>query len=163
MFIAPLLSGIILTFAFPGWNSNLAVWLWLLPLLAVLWPWKNAEGVKVRPFWRGYLAGLAFFLINLKWVHHSARVRLGAATDDSWAGLLPELAGFGALVGLSGYCAVYFGLWAWFTHRFARPHVTTLTQDAWWPSTLHSLACSFLAASAWVACEWLRSTTVFTG
>ncbi|WP_395731189.1 apolipoprotein N-acyltransferase [Prosthecobacter sp.] len=163
MFIAPLLSGIILTFAFPGWNSNLAVWLWLLPLLAVLWSWKNAEGVKVRPFWRGYLAGLAFFLINLKWVHHSARVRLGNAIDDSWSGLLPELAGFGALVGLAGYCAVYFGLWAWFTHRFARPNVTTLTKDAWWPSTLHSLTCSFLAASAWVACEWLRSTTVFTG
>lgn len=163
MLIAPLLSGIILTFAFPGWNSNLAVWLWLLPLLAVLWPWKDAEYVKVRPFWRGYLAGLAFFLINLRWVHHSARVRLGGATDNSWVGLLPELAGWGALIGLAGYCAVYFGLWAWFTHRFARPNITTLTKDAWWPSTLHSLACSFLAASAWVACEWLRSTTVFTG
>ena len=163
MLIAPLLSGIILTFAFPRWNSDLAVWLWLLPLLAVLWPWKNPEHVKVRPFWRGYLAGLAFFLVNLKWVHHSARVRLGNAYDDSWAGLLPELTGWGALIGLAGYCAVYFGLWAWFTHRFARPNVTTLTKDAWWPSTLHSLACSFLAAAAWVACEWLRSTTVFTG
>lgn len=163
LLIAPLLSGLILTFAFPGWNSNLAVWLWLLPLLAVLWPWKNAEGVKVKPFWRGYLAGLAFFLVNLKWVHHSARVRLGGATDDAWVGLLPELAGWGALIGLSGYCAVYFGIWAWFTHRFARPNVTTLTKDAWWPSTLHSLLCSFLAAAAWVGCEWLRSTTVFTG
>ena len=163
MLFAPLLSGILLTFAFPGWNSNLAVWLWLLPLLAVLWPWKDAEGLKVRPFWRGYLAGLAFFLVNLKWVHHSARVRLGSAIDNSWSGLLPELTGLGALIGLAGYCAVYFGLWAWFTHRFARPNVTTLTQEAWWPSTLHSLACSFLAAAAWVACEWLRSTTVFTG
>ncbi len=163
MLIAPLLSGVILTFAFPRWNSNLAVWLWLLPLLAVLWPWKNVDGVKMRPFWRGYLAGLVFFLINLKWVHHSARVRLGNAYDNSWAGLLPELAGWGALVGLSAYCAVYFGLWAWFTHRFARPNVTTLTKSAWWPSTLHSLACAFLAAAAWVACEWLRSTTVFTG
>jgi apolipoprotein N-acyltransferase len=163
MFIAPLLSGGILMFAFPGWNSNLAVWLWLFPLLAVLWPWKDLEGVKVRPFWRGYLAGLAFFLPNLKWVHHSARVRLGAAMDDSWVGLMPELAGLGALIGLAGYCAVYFGLWAWFTHRFARPNITTLTKDAWWPSALHSLVCSFLAAAAWVACEWLRSTTVFTG
>ena len=163
MLLAPLLSGIILTFAFPGWNSDLAVWLWLLPLLAVLWPWKDAEGIKVRPFWRGYLAGLAFFLVNLKWVHHSARVRLGNAYDNSWSGLLPELTGWGALLGLAGYCAVYFGLWAWFTHRFARPNVNTLTKDAWWPSTLHSLACAFLAAAAWVACEWLRSTTVFTG
>ena len=163
MLIAPLLSGVVLMFAFPPWSSNLAVWLWLFPLLAVLWPWKHAEGVKVRPFWRGYLAGLAFFLPNLKWVHHSARVRMGNAIDDSWVGLGPELLGWGALIGLAGYCAVYFGLWAWFTHRFARPKVTTLTQDTWWPSTLHSLACSFLAASAWVATEWLRSTTVFTG
>ncbi len=163
MFIAPLLSGVILMFAFPRWNSNLAVWLWLFPLLAVLWPWQNVEGVKVRPFWRGYLAGLAFFLPNLSWVHHSARVRMGGAIDHSWVGLGPELLGWGALIGLSGYCAVYFGLWAWFTHRFARPNITTLTKDAWWPSTLHSLVCSFLAASAWVATEWLRSTTVFTG
>ena len=163
MFIAPLLSGLILMFAFPRWDSNLAVWLWLFPLLAVLWPWKAFEGIKVRPFWRGYLAGLAFFLPNLKWVHHSARVRLGAAVDASWVGLGPELLGWGALIGLSGYCAVYFGLWSWFTHRFAKPNVTTLTKDAWWPSTLHSLTCSFLAAAAWVACEWLRSTTVFTG
>ena len=163
MFIAPLLSGVILMFAFPGWNSNLAVWLWLFPLLAILWPWKKLEGVKVRPFWRGYLAGLAFFLPNLSWVHHSARVRLGNAIDDSWVGLGPEMLGWGALIGLSGYCAVYFGLWAWFTHRFAKPNMTTLTKDAWWPSTLHSLVCSFLAAAAWVACEWLRSTTVFTG
>jgi len=163
MFIAPLLSGAILMFAFPRWNSNLAVWLWLFPLLAVLWPWKNADGVEVRPFRRGYLAGLAFFLPNLQWVHHSARVRLGGAVDNSWVGLGPELLGWGALIGLSGYCAVYFGLWAWFTHRFARPNVTTLTKDAWWSSVLHSLVCSFLAASAWVACEWLRSMTVFTG
>lgn len=163
MFVAPLLSGVILMFAFPRWDSDLAVWLWLFPLLAVLWPWKDAEGVKVRPFWRGYLAGLAFFIPNLSWVRHSSRVALGGAYDDAWVGWGPELMGLGAIIGLSGYCAIYFGLWAWFTHRFARPNVTTLTKDAWWPSTLHSLACAFLAAAAWVACEWLRSTTVFTG
>lgn len=162
LLLAPLLSGVILVFAFPGWNSNLAVWVWLFPLLSVLWAWRDAEGVKVRPFWRGYLAGLAFFLPNLWWVRHSSRV-IGGAYDDSWVGWGPELMGFGAVIGLSGYCAVYFGLWAWFTHRFVRPNVRTLTKDAWWPSVLHSLWCAFLAAAAWVACEWLRSTTVFTG
>jgi apolipoprotein N-acyltransferase len=162
MFLAPLLSGCILVFAFPGWNSNLAVWLWAFPLLAVLWPWRDAEGVKMRPFWRGYLAGLAFFLPNLWWVRHSSRV-IGGAVDNSWVGWGPELLGFGAAIGLSGYCAVYFGLWTWFTHRFARPNVTTLTKSTWQESMLHSLWCAFLAAAAWVACEWLRSTTVFTG
>ena len=163
LFLAPLLSGGILVFGFPSWNSNLAVWLWLFPLLAVIWAWRDVEGVKVRPFWRGYLAGLAFFIPNLFWVRHSSRVALSGAIDESWAGWGAEMMGMGAVIGLSGYCALYFGLWAWFTHRFARPNVTTLTKDAWWPSTLHSLVCAFLAAAAWVACEWLRSTTVFTG
>jgi len=162
MLIAPLLSGGILMFAFPRWDSGLAVWVWLFPLLAVLWPWRDAEGIKARPFWRGYLAGLAFFLPNLFWLRHSSRV-IGGAYDHAWVGWGPELMGFGAVIGLSGYCAVYFGLWAWFTHRFAKPNVITLTRDAWWPSALHSLTCSFLAAAAWVVCEWLRSTTVFTG
>ncbi len=39
----PLLSGGLLMFAFPGWNSQLAVWLWLFPLLAVLWPVKSSK------------------------------------------------------------------------------------------------------------------------
>lgn len=162
MFLAPLLSGGILVFAFPGWNSNLAVWLWAFPLLAVLWPWRDVEGVKARPFWRGYLSGLAFFLPNLWWVRHSSRV-IGGARDDSWVGWGSELLGFGAVIGLAGYCAVYFGLWAWFVHRFARPKMVTLTKDTWQASVVHSLKCAFLASAAWVACEWLRSTTVFTG
>ncbi len=160
--LAPLLSGVILVLAFPGWNSNLAVWVWIFPLLAVLWPWREVEHVKVRPFWRGYLAGLAFFLPNLYWVRHSSRV-IGGAVDDSWVGWGAELMGFGAVIGLSGYCALYFGLWAWFTHRFAQPRIKTLTKDTWQGSMLHSLVCAFLTAAAWVACEWLRSTTVFTG
>lgn len=162
MFAAPLCSGGILVFAFPAWNSGLAVWAWLFPLLSVLWAWRDVEGVKARPFLRGYLCGLAFFLPNLWWVRHSSRV-IGGAYDDSWVGWGPELMGFGAVIGLSGYCAVYFGLWAWFTHRFARPSVKALTQDTWQVSVTHSLWSAFLAAGAWVACEWLRSTTVFTG
>ena len=160
--LLPLISGGMLVFAFPGWNLPFAVWVWLFPLLAVLWPLKSSK-VHVSGFKRGYLAGLAFFLPNLWWIRHSARVMMGGARDESWAGLVPEMLGYGAVIGLSGYCAVYFGLWAWFVARFAKPNAITLTRDAWWPSTLHSLACSAMAASAWVACEWLRSTTVFTG
>ncbi|MBL9132410.1 MAG: apolipoprotein N-acyltransferase [Verrucomicrobiaceae bacterium] len=160
--LLPLLSGGILVFALPGWNSQIAVWLWMFPLLAVLWPVAGST-FQVSGFKLGYFAGLAFFLPNLWWVRHSSRVMLGGARDGSWAGWGAELLGFGAVIGLAGYCAVYFGLWAWFVARFARPHHTTLTRDAWWPSTQHSLVCSFLASAAWVACEWLRSTTVFTG
>lgn len=158
----PLLSGGLLAFAFPGWNSQLAVWVWLFPLLAVLWPVGSSK-FQVSGFKLGYVAGLGFFLPNLWWIRHSSRVMLGGARDASWAGWGPELLGFGAWMGLAAYCAVYFGLWGWFVARFARPHHATLTRDAWWPSTQHSLVCSFLAAGAWVGCEWLRSTTVFTG
>lgn len=158
----PLLSGGLLLFAFPGWNSQLAVWFWLFPLLSLLWPLKSSKS-KVSGFKLGYVTGLAFFLPNLWWIRHSSRVMLGGARDDSWSGWAPELLGLGAVIGLAGYCALYFGLWAWFVARFARPNHATLTRDAWWASTQHSLVCSFLAASAWVACEWLRSTTVFTG
>lgn len=154
----PLLSGATLVFAFPNWNQEWAVWFWLLPLLAVIWGPSELR----RPFWPGYFAGLAFFIPNLAWVRHSSRVMAGAV-DHSWIGLGPELMGFGALIGLSAYCAVYFGLWSWFVHRCARPDLRKLTQGTWQASTWESLRCALLAAAAWVACEWLRSTTVFTG
>lgn len=160
--LLPILSGGILVFAFPGWNAQIAVWLWLFPLLAVLWPVSGSK-FQVSSFKSGYVAGVAFFIPNLFWIRHSSRVMLGGARDDTWVGWGPELLGYAALIGLAGYCALYFGLWAWFVGRFARPRPITLTRDGWWQSTLHSLGCSFLAAGAWVACEWLRSTTVFTG
>jgi apolipoprotein N-acyltransferase len=152
------LSGATLVFAFPRWNQEWVVWLWLLPLLVVIWGAKEVR----RPFWPGYLAGLGFFIPNLAWVRHSSRVMAGAV-DHSWLGMGPELMGFGALIGLSGYCALYFGLWSWFAHRYARPDLKKLTQGTWQESTWESLRCALLAAGAWVACEWLRSTTVFTG
>lgn len=154
----PLLSGATLVFAFPNWNQEWAAWLGLLPLLVLIW----GPATIRRPFWPGYFAGLAFFIPNLAWVRHSSRVMAGAV-DHSWIGLGPELMGFGALIGLSAYCAVYFGLWTWFAHRCARPDLRKLTQGTWQVSTWESLRCALLAAAAWVACEWLRSTTVFTG
>lgn len=156
--LLPLLSGGLLMLAFPRWDQSWTVWFWSLPLLAVLW-----RGEKIRrPFVPGFLAGLAFFLPNLWWVRHSSRV-LAGATDHSWVGLGPELMGLGAVIGLSAFCSLYFGAWSWFVHRYARPDEQKLTQGSWQTSTWESLRCSLLAAAAWVACEWLRSTTVFTG
>lgn len=156
--LLPLLSGGLLTCAFPLWDQEWAVWLGLLPLLAVLWGGKK----DLSGFRAGFLAGLAFFIPNLTWVRHSSRV-LAGAVDDRWAGLGAELMGAGAVLGLGGYCALYFGLWAWFVRRHALPDVERLLRGSWQQSTLESLRCSLLAAGAWVACEWLRSTTVFTG
>ena len=154
-----LLSGGMLVFAFPRWDQEWVVWVWMWPLLAVIWAGDRLK----KPFWAGYLAGLAFFIPNLFWIRHSSRVLLGGAVDDRWAGFMPELTGLGAVIGLSGFCALYFGLWTWFVQRFARPDVQKLTQGNWQTSTWESLRCALLASGAWVACEWLRSTTVFTG
>lgn len=142
-------SGLILSLAYPNWNLELAVWLWLLPLLGVLWPSTHSSIVtRHSSFLPGYLAGLAFFIPNLWWLRHSSRV-LGPAfaVDHSWAGWSQETMGFCAVVGLAGYCALYFGLWAWFAARVARPRVD---------SALESLRSALLCAAAWTACEWLR-------
>ena len=145
--ITAIASGLILTFAYPNWNIELAVWLWLIPLLGALWPSPHSSLViRHSSFLAGYLAGLAFFIPNLWWLRHSSRVIAGAL-DHSWIGWGPELMGFGAVVGLAGYCALYFGLWAWFAARIAMPRDDSPRQ---------SLRSAFLCAAAWPACEWLR-------
>lgn len=152
--LAAAFSGAILVFAFPNWNIELAVWLWLMPLLAVLWgpAITHTPPSGPRPFLLGWLSGTAFFIPNLWWLRHSSRVIAGAV-DHSWIGWGPELMGAGAVAGLGGYCALYFGLWSWFAARIAR------ARD---DSSRESLRSALLCACAWPACEWLRGI-VFTG
>ena len=162
-FAFALVSGAALHFAFPPWNWEVLAWVGLLPLLALLWPLgveAAQRGVK-RPFLTGYLAGLAFFFLDVAWVRHSARVIHGAV-DHAWIGWGPELLGAAAVIGLAGYLSLYFGLWAWLVARLACPQVARLTGGSAMDSTLESLRCGLLAAAAWVACEWLRGW-VLTG
>lgn len=154
--LAAIASGLILTLAYPRWDFELAVWIWMLPLLAVLWGSNPASFGVRHPFLLGYLAGLAFFVPNLFWVRHSSRVIFGAL-DHRWIGWGPELLGLSAAVGLAGYCALYFGLWAWFA---ARAHQRRETNAAAPP--FNSLRRSAVCAAAWCGCEWLRGI-VFTG
>lgn len=155
------LSGVALSFAYPGWNLEVAVWLWLFPLLWVLWPVTKTDAAPKRPFLTGYVAGLGFWLPNLFWLRHSSRV-ISGARDDAWIGFGPELLGLSAVLGLSLYCALYFGLWAWIVTRFARPDPKKLSTGTWQISTAHSLGCAFLAAAAWTGLEWIRGV-LFTG
>ncbi|SKA97915.1 apolipoprotein N-acyltransferase [Prosthecobacter debontii] len=159
-YLLPLLGGAILSFAYPGWNLEIAVWLWLLPLLAVIWPMNGEPQVK-RPFLMGWLAGLAFWIPNLSWLRHSSRVIAGAR-DDTWVGFDNELMGAGAVLGLALYCALYFGLWAWIVSRFIRPSPDRLATGRWQSSTWHSLSRSLAAAAVWTALEWVRGW-LFTG
>ncbi|HEY1082842.1 MAG TPA: apolipoprotein N-acyltransferase [Prosthecobacter sp.] len=161
--LLPLLSGGLLTLAYPGWNLEIMAWVWLLPLLAVLWPVTRggADAGARSFFWPGFWAGLAFWIPNLGWLRHSSRVIAGARGNE-WMGLGTELMGAGAVVGLALYCSLYFGLWSWFVARFARPDRKVLSNSTWQASTFHSLACSFKAAAAWAGLEWLRGW-LFTG
>jgi apolipoprotein N-acyltransferase len=158
---AAALSGALLHLAFPGANLEIFAWIWLLPLLSLLWPLNPGSPPPRRPFFLGYIAGLAFFLPDVTWVRHSSRVIHGAL-DDQWAGLGPELLGAAAVLGLAAFLALYFALWTWFVARFASPRARLLSLSTPLVSNLESLRCSALAAAAWVACEWLRGW-IFTG
>ncbi|WP_166647259.1 apolipoprotein N-acyltransferase [Prosthecobacter fusiformis] len=162
-FLLPLISGGILTLAFPGANFELAAWLWLFPLLFLLWPIKSNERAKTSSlFLSGWLAGAAFWIPNLAWLRHSSRVIAGAR-DDAWIGWESELLGAAAVVGLALYCALYFGAWAWIVGRFAKPDFERLSKSRWQESTWVSLRSAFIAGAAWVGLEWVRSFLLFSG
>ena len=150
--LLPIISGLVLSLAYPRWNIEAAVWVWMFPLLWTIWGARQHR--TRRPFLTGWLAGLAFFFPNVWWVRHSSRV-IFDAVDHSWAGWGPELLGLAAVTGLAGYCALYFGLWTWFAARLR-------TEDDSSEATGVSLRRAFLGAAFWSGCEWLRGI-VLTG
>ena len=163
-FLLPALGGAMLTLAYPGRDWEPAVWLWLFPVLAVLWPCTRSGTPPTgkRAFSLGLIAGLAFWIPNLVWLRHSSRVIAGAR-NATWIGWGPELLGAAAVFGLALVCSLYWGLWAWFSVRVARPDPSRLVRSSWQLSTWHSLRAALLTAAAWTACEWLRGTTLFNG
>ncbi len=184
-FLPPFLAlaaGGALSFAYPRWNVSWMVWLWMLPLLYALWapaPSKvrdlkaaaSEPAPQKRGAWSGfglaYLAGLGFFISNLHWVRHSARV-VNGARDESWVGWGLELTGMGSVIGLAAYLSLYWGLWGAFAATLGRPRISPDGRPnegdsgALFSVSLESLRSAFLCAAAWVACEWLRGI-VFTG
>ncbi len=171
-------SGSVLVFAYPGWSLEACVWLWLYPLLAALWlgqpqevpaltgnglrrVWQRTRPVR-GPFGLGYLAGLCFFVPNLFWLRHSSRVVMGMAEDDRWLGWQVESLGLAAVAGMTLFLSLYFAVWAAFAALVARPRRVVLQQGSWIEASLESLRSAFLAAAAWVVCEWLRGI-IFTG
>lgn len=171
-YLLALAGGFALTFAYPRWNIGLLAWLWIFPVLYALWSDRlfNLEKKKSRVrhgFKVGYAAGLAFFVPNLAWVRHSSRVIHGAVGNE-WMGWGPELMGMGAVLGLSLYLALYWGLWGSFAATIARPRISAdgLPTDGdsgrLFSVSLESLRSAFLTGAMWVACEWLRGI-VMTG
>ncbi|MGB1874653.1 MAG: apolipoprotein N-acyltransferase [Akkermansiaceae bacterium] len=169
--LAALASGLLLAMCFPGLgNLPGLVWIWMLPLLPAVWCCKS----KRHGFAIAYLAGLLFWLLNLKWL---------------WT-----VSGLGAMA-LAAFLALYFGAWGALAASLGNPWRTRnkthdTSQDATASklqqkiaqrekdqehspgqggrllSALHdslrSLKFAFINAATWVSLEWLRGW-IFTG
>lgn len=151
--VAAALSGVILTFCYPGWNLEGLVWVWPFPLLIALWYSEPKPGKKRgwRGFRLGYVAGVFFFTINLSWLHEND--------------LVPT---FGNLA-LQFFLALYFGAWGAFAATFGRltdDSLSTSTDSPLirrlWESSSANLRCAAINACAWTGLEWLRGW-LFTG
>ncbi|HSI65633.1 MAG TPA: hypothetical protein VLE43_21080, partial [Candidatus Saccharimonadia bacterium] len=44
--LSALAAGLVLVFAYPGWNVSWLVWVWMLPLLYALWGWKGDQDLR---------------------------------------------------------------------------------------------------------------------
>jgi len=95
--VGVLLSGLLLTAAFPGWDYSWAAWMALVPLLYVL------RGLTAKKaFLAGFAAGLVHYLTLGYWL---------LPTLQNYGGL-PLAAALPAVVLLAAYLALYTGLFA---------------------------------------------------
>ena len=92
-------SGALLALCFPPFNQGWIVWGWMWILLPLLWTTKS-EKKRRAGFGIGFLSGLGFWLINLKWI---------------WT-----VTGLGAVT-MALYLAVYFGIFGAFAANSANP------------------------------------------
>jgi len=129
-----LLSGALLSLAFAPVTFGPIVWVALLPMVAVLWT-VGGKRRGWKGFGYGWLAGFAFFALNLKWLN-----------TVSWAG---------ALI-LPAYLALFFAAFGAFAATWGR--VEPLGEEglpgrsrAW-----SSLRIAFVNAVVWSGLEWLR-------
>jgi len=164
--LAAPLSGGLLALCFPNFNLTGLIWIWMLPLLPAIW-----IGSKKRyGFGIAYLAGLTFWLINLKWLWTVSGI---------------------ASVALAAFLSLYFGLWGiisvsignpWKKQKkrsvTPEPNASNGIQQAiqkklntqsgtsglagTFTDSLKSLKFALINAAAWVGFEWLRGW-LFTG
>lgn len=149
---AAVLSGILLALCYPHYDLANLVWVWSYPLLAALWFSKPAASRWKRGFFLGYISGLAFFVLNVSWITEISKV-----AGTIWAGV-------GALLCLTVYFAVYFGLFGAFAATAGRwiiPNSSDKKADLF-DQSIAVLKAAFLCGAAWCGLEWLRGI-VFTG
>ncbi len=97
--LTALLSGVLLALCYAPFNLPVMVWLGLLPLLMSIWG-GGGNRRKRYGFGIGYLSGLSFWLLNLKW--------------------LAEVGTLGWLA-VSFFLALYFAFWGLFAAGAGNP------------------------------------------
>ncbi|WP_300396678.1 apolipoprotein N-acyltransferase [uncultured Sphingobium sp.] len=134
--VAALLAGLLSATGF----APLSLWPVTLVCLAALIILIAKASDRRTAFLRGWLFGVGHFTLGLNWIAHAF----------TFQDAMPHWFGYGAVILLSLYLAVYPGLatlgaW-WMTHRFA----------------LSPTASLFMLAACWIVTEFLRAT-LFTG
>ena len=111
--------------------------LWPLALFALAaWLKLVRDAATLRQaLWRGWLFGVGHFTVNNNWIQHAF----------DYQDAMPPVLGYGAVVALALYLAVYPMLAAGLVWRFGR-----------------GPALAPVAGAAWIAAEWLRAG-LFTG
>jgi len=134
--LAATLTGVLLALAFAPWDMTPLVWVAITPLICAVW-FSSASSWRAALL--GYVAGVVFFTMTFYW--------LGAL------GMLfrqPLLYGLPLLLAL--YMGLYFAFWAWFLSRVLAPR----PEQRLFRHSVSNLATGALAASAWIAHEWVR-------
>jgi apolipoprotein N-acyltransferase len=121
------------------WAITLICLALLIYLLAEAPGWRSA-------FWRMWLFGLGHFTVGLNWIAHAF----------TYQDAMPHWFGYGAVVALSLYLAVFPALGA------VGAYAPTRLSRAKSRGGASELAFVLFLSAAWIATEWLRAT-LFTG
>ena len=150
---AAMAAGALLALAFPRWDVEAMVWVWVWPLLGALWWGPRTRHPKRHAFFLGWLAGFTFFLLVLRWMR-----------DIYGGGILLSMLGWTVL---SAYLALFFGLWAVFATTVGRldagrlrggpEDARSLAEAVWRSPALEVVRVAALNACAWAVLEWWRS------
>jgi apolipoprotein N-acyltransferase len=113
------LSGVLLAAAFPRWDIEALAWIALVPLL-----WISTNLPPVRAFGWGWLSGVVFFFITIRWITNTL-VNYGN---------IPPVISFFILLLLVVYCALYWGIFAAiisYLHRSGQFPITASAPFIW--------------------------------
>lgn len=131
-------SGIALALCFEPFNQDWLVWGWMWILLPLFWTTKSKHP-RLAGFGLGYLTGLVFWSINLKWF---------------WT-----VTGVGA-VAIAAYLAIYFGIFGAFAARAGNPWLKEPSlgkgMSSRFREMFRSLGYAASLAGLWCGLEWIR-------